>query len=111
LQNAFPGKTVQFAPGLREKGEMSQSDKIMWLMSAFDKPNSSFLECYYRGDPSTWTPSTEEEKLAFSKLTAPENRHALKEWFSRSPAINPGAEAFKVILERAIGEKLPLAAE
>ena len=77
-------------------------------MSAFDKPNSSFLECYYRGDLSTWTPSTDEERVAFSKLTAPENRDALKQWFSRSSAINPGAEAFRVLLERAIGEQLPL---
>ncbi len=86
-------------------------DEIMWLMSAFDKPDASFFECYYRGDLSTWTPRTEQEKLAFSKLTDPENREALKQWFSRSSAINPGAEAFRRILERAIGEKLPLQIE
>lgn len=86
-------------------------DEIMWLMSAFDKPDASFFQCYYRGDLSSWTPSSEQEKLAFSKLTAPENREALKQWFSRSSAINPGAEALRGILESAIGEKLPLKAE
>jgi hypothetical protein len=83
-------------------------DEIMWLMSAFDKPNSSFLECFYRGDLSIWKPTTDEERRAFTQLTAPENREALKEWFSRSSSINPGAEALRRILERAIGDQLPV---
>jgi hypothetical protein len=83
-------------------------DKIMWLLSAFDKPTSSFLECYYRGDLSTWQPGTEEESRAFGQLTAPENREALKKWYARCPSINLGAEAFHRILEKAIGERLPI---
>ncbi len=81
-------------------------ERIMWLLSAFDKPQSSFFVCYYRGDLSRWFPETEEEKSAFVELTAPENREALKGWYARCPSINPGAEALRRILEKAIGEQL-----
>ena len=83
-------------------------DKIMWLLSAFDKPQSSFFNCYYRGDLSCWQPTTPEEKEAFAELIAPANREALKEWYTRLHSINPGAEAFRRVLERAVGEELPL---
>jgi hypothetical protein len=86
-------------------------NEIIWLLSAFDKPAASFFECYYRGDLSAWKPTTREEIQAFAQLTAPENRQAVKEWYSKSSAINPGAEAFRAILERAVGEKLPLRGE
>ena len=86
----------------------STHDRIMWLFSAFEKPTSSFLECFYRGDLSTWRPGTEEERRAFDQLTAPENRQALKAWYARYPSINPGAEALHRILEKAIGERLPI---
>jgi hypothetical protein len=83
-------------------------DRIMWLLSAFDKQQSSFFIAYYRGDPSTWLPEGDEEKSSFAELTAPENRESLKQWYARREAINPGAEAFRRILERAVGEPLPV---
>jgi len=83
-------------------------NEVMLLMSAFDKPTSSFLECYYRGDLSTWQPGTQEESRAFGQLTTPENREALRAWYAHYPAINPGAEALRRILEKATGEPLPI---
>ena len=83
-------------------------NQIMWLMSEFDKPQSSFFNCYYRGDLSCWQPETSEEKEAFAALTSPENREALKKWYSQLPSINAGADAFHRILEKEIGEELPL---
>jgi len=83
-------------------------NKIFWLLSTFDNPRSTFFNRYYRGDLSSWEPGTQEEKTAFSDLTAPVNRAALKAWYSSVSSINPGAEAFRQILERAINEALPV---
>jgi hypothetical protein len=83
-------------------------NKIMWLLSTFDDARSSFFNCYYRGDLSSWQPRTEKEKQAFAELTASVNRAALKTWYSRSSSINSAAEAFRQILQRAINEDLPL---
>ena len=87
----------------------SGDDKIMWLLSTFDDPRSSFFTCYYRGNLSSWKPETENERLAFSELIAPINRDLLKAWYSRLPAINPAAEALRQVLQKAINEELPLA--
>jgi len=80
----------------------------MWLFDVFGNPRSSFFECYYRGDLSVWQPSTEAEKIAFAELTDLRNRDALKKWFADVSAVNPGAEALRKILEKAVGEDLPV---
>jgi len=84
------------------------NDKILLLLSAFDKPDCSFFNCYFRGDISTWQPGTEPEKKAFAELTAPENRSLLKHWYAKEKAINPMAEAMRRILERETKEQLPV---
>ena len=95
-------------PEKKPKGQMTR-DEIMWLMSMFDDARSSYFECYYGGgDMSAWKPGTAEEIEAFRKLTAFENRVALREWFSSVAAINEGAETFRQVLRKATGEKLPL---
>ena len=83
-------------------------DKIMWLLSAFDKPQSSFFTCYYRGSMTSWRPETEEERQAFVELIAPENREQLKMWYSRLSSINDMADVFRHVLEQEIGEALPI---
>jgi hypothetical protein len=83
-------------------------EQVMWLMSAFDKPQSSFFLSHYRGDVSSWEPTTDEEKQALAELTAPENRESLREWYAQAPSINEGAKVFHDILEKIIGEKLPI---
>ena len=85
-------------------------DKIMWLLSEVDKPQSSFFNCYHRGDLSCWQPGTNEEKKAFAELTSLENREALRKWYYQLHSINPGADVFRRILEKEIGEELPLKA-
>jgi hypothetical protein len=83
-------------------------NRIMWLLSAFDNPRSSFFNCYYRGDLSSWEPETQEEKEAFGELTTIGNHTALKVWYAKLTSINPAAEAFRQILQKAIKEELPL---
>ncbi|HEY3763391.1 MAG TPA: hypothetical protein VGN23_16720 [Verrucomicrobiae bacterium] len=41
-------------------------------------------------------------------LTSPELRGALKTWYLRHDKMNAAAEEFRHVLERLIGEKLPL---
>jgi hypothetical protein len=83
-------------------------NKMMVVFSAFDKPSSSFFTCYFRADISTWKPETDEEKKAFATLIAPENREELRDWYARLASINAMADALRKILEREIGEPLPV---
>jgi len=83
-------------------------NKIMWLLSIFDNPRASFFNSYYRNELASWKPETQEEKDAFRELTSASNRIALRAWYSRLPAINPAAEAFRQILRTAVNEELPL---
>ena len=53
-------------------------NKIMVLFTAFEKVNSSFFNCYFRGDLATWKPATDEEKAAFACLIALETRVELR---------------------------------
>ena len=88
---------------------MTPADKnIMWLLSAFESPRTAFFHHYYQGDLDAWQPQTREEIEAFSQLTAPANRTALKVWYLKQFLINPVADAFRQILEKAINEELPL---
>ena len=80
----------------------------MVLFSAFDKPWSSFFTCYFRGDLTTWKPDTDEERRAFASLVAPENREDLRKWYAQLTSINAMADALRHILEREIGEDLPI---
>jgi hypothetical protein len=83
-------------------------NKIMVLFTAFEKVNSTFFLCFFRGDVTTWRPGTEEEKEAFVALIAPENREALRKWYAQLSSINAMADALRKILEREIGEPLPI---
>ena len=82
---------------------------MMVLFTAFEKVNSSFFNCYFRGDLATWKPGTDEEKEAFASLIAPENREDLRKWYAQLTSINAMADALRRILEREIGEHLPIA--
>ena len=75
----------------------------------FRQPEISYFNCYYRGDLTRWQAETEDEKRAFAELTDLKNRVALKNWYLKLSSINPGAEVFRQILQRAINEELPLA--
>jgi hypothetical protein len=86
-------------------------DKIMALFSVFDDPRSSFFNCYYRGDVSSWQPTTLPEKEALAQLAHISNRAALKQWYSEVAAINPVAEVMRRFLEKYIGDELPLKRE
>ena len=88
---------------------MTSAEKnILWLLSAFDSPRTLFFHHYYHGDLNTWQPQTREEKECFNQLTTPANRAALKAWYGKMPFINPVADAFRQLLEKAINENLPL---
>ena len=83
---------------------------MVWF-TAFEKVDSSFFLCFFRGDLTTWKPETDEEKKAFASLTAPENREELRKWYSQLSSINTMADALRHILEREIGERLPIKTE
>ncbi len=82
--------------------------KIGTLMEVFSCVDSSLRQFEYLQQLDSWHPATEKERAAFDALTAVENRAALKVWYSSFPSINPVADKFRHILERAIGEELPL---
>jgi hypothetical protein len=86
----------------------SEVNQIRELMAVFDTANSSLREIDLPGGPCEWRPRNDGEKAAFSALTNRENRQALKAWYAGIPSINPMADAFRKILERAIGDELPL---
>jgi len=82
---------------------------ILELMKAFDGMDSSLRKCgVVSAGISGWRPVGEKEEAAFESLIALENRKALKNWYSVASSINPTANAFRKILEQAIGEELPL---
>ncbi len=83
-------------------------DKILLWLDVFSRPDSSFRTVRSEEDVKEWQPQTDEEQKAFDALIAKENRGLLKAWYAQFPSINPTADAFRRILERAIGKKLPL---
>ena len=80
----------------------------MKLMEAFDGIKSLLHQVRTIEDVQRWSPASERERRAFAELTSPQNRSALREWYSSAAAVNPHAEQFRQILARAIGEELPL---
>jgi hypothetical protein len=86
-----------------------EEDHILRLMEVFDRVDSSFRQVETFGQAGRWLPITDVERNAFAALVAPENRGALKTWYSSGSSLNPHADLFRRVLERAIGEDLPLA--
>jgi hypothetical protein len=83
-------------------------DKITKLMQVFDLWESSFREARRQGKIAEWRPQGTDEINAFEALIALENRAELKAWYSMYPSLNAGAESFRQVLERSIGEPLPI---
>lgn len=84
-------------------------NKMMVLFDVFGNPRSSFFNSFFLGELATWKPGTKAEEEAFAALMAPENRRELRKWYSGySSSIDPMAEALRRILEREIGEPLPI---
>jgi hypothetical protein len=77
-------------------------------MDIFGRSDSSIRQIKSSEQAQAWRPETEIEQEAFSLLTSKENRVELKKWYLQISTINPLAEMFRQILERAINEKLPL---
>lgn len=77
-------------------------------MEVFDRIDSSIRQINSPQQALEWRPKTKLEQEAITRLTAVENRSALKIWYGQFPTINPTAEIFRQILERFIGEELPL---
>jgi len=84
-----------------------KNDTILLWLDVFTKPQSSFREVETAEDANVWEPQGDEEKEAFAKLVANENRELLKAWYARHDYLNPAADLFHQVLERAIGERLP----
>lgn len=83
-------------------------DKILSLMSVFDRIDSTGRQIENEAEAFRWRPAEGMEKEAFDALIALENRPALKEWYASIPAINPHAELFRRVLERATSDCLPV---
>ncbi len=81
---------------------------ILRLMEVFDRPDCSFRGLKTNEQAEAWKPVNEPEQRAFESLIAPENREALKAWYSASTSLNPRAALFRHFLELSIGEKLPV---
>ena len=86
-----------------------KDDTILVWIDVFTKPDSSWRKVRNEQNWSKRTPQTEEERRAFEALIAKENRELLKAWYAQFPSVNQTADSFRRILERAIGESLPLA--
>ena len=82
-------------------------DKVLIWLDVFSRPDSSFRKVRSEDDVRDWLPCTEDEREAFEALIALENRVALKNWYSQFESLNPTADAFRRVLERAAGEPLP----
>ena len=85
-----------------------RNDKILVWIDVFSKPDSTFRLVKTEQDVSRWQPHTEEEKQAFSKLIAKEHRELLKAWYAQFSQLDGTANIFRRILERAVGEVIPL---
>jgi hypothetical protein len=81
---------------------------ILNLMEAFGWIDSSFRQVGTREEAERCVPGTEREKKEFAELAAMKNRSALKAWYAVGGPLNPHAELFRQVLERAIGEGLPI---
>ncbi len=86
-----------------------KTDKILLLIGVFDGNESSLRQIRSEEQAREWRPNTEAEQKAFEELTSKENRELLKAWYLNITSINPTADRFRRILERAIGEEIPLA--
>ncbi len=85
-----------------------RDDKILLWIDVFSRPDSSFRRVRSEEDVKEWRPETDRERIAFEGLIAEESRLSLKAWYSTLSSVNPTADAFRRILERAIGEKIPV---
>jgi hypothetical protein len=83
-----------------------KDDKILLWLDIFSRPDSSFRKVRSEEDVREWQPQSKLEREAFEALIADENRHQLKAWYAQFPSINPAAEAFRQILQKAIKEEL-----
>jgi hypothetical protein len=86
----------------------SERNVIAELMAIFDMVDSSLREIDLSDSRCEWHPRDDREKAAFNALTNRENRQALKAWYAGVLSISPLADAFRKILERAIGDDLPI---
>ena len=85
-----------------------KDDKILLWIDVFTKPDSSFRSVRSEEDVRRWEPHNEEERQAFEALIAKENRELLKAWYARSTWVGGPPDLFRQILQKAIGEELPL---
>jgi len=85
-----------------------KDDRILVWMDVFSRPDSSFRAVRSEEDVRGWQPQSQGEQEVFGELVAIENRKSLKMWYAQFPDLNPSADAFRRILERAIGEELPI---
>jgi len=85
-----------------------EQEQIRKLMEVFDRIDSSLRRIETLEQAKQWLPNKNDEKSAFDALTSEENRMSLKAWYAGAHALNPRADLFRQILERAINEKLPL---
>ena len=81
-------------------------ERIAELMAELDRLSLTWQEPKL-GDPD-WRPESEEGKAVFARLTAAENRQALRAWYARfrDTELNSGALNLKRSLERAVNESL-----
>ena len=80
--------------------------QIYELMAELDRLMLTWQEPKL-GDPD-WRPESEEGKAVFARLTAAENRQALRAWYARfrNTELNPCALTLKRSLEQAVNESL-----
>ena len=89
------------------RGQLNPAQQqIISLIEVFDRVDSSFRQAASDEQALMWCPSKGREEQAFRDLVAPYNREALKNWYASISAINPQADRFRIVLERATGDSL-----
>lgn len=98
------------SPGVQRllHGRPLFEQRILPLMNVFDVPGNSLRTVPFGERVARWQPWSGIEREAFDALLAVENRSFLRDWYGAwLGELNPAAEEFRQILERAIGEPLP----
>lgn len=96
------------SPGVQALAEdwPEAARRILPLMAVFDRPDSSIREVPHGRRVTDWRPRVGIEQEAFAALLAPETRPFLEEWYQDAGEMNPAAQEFRRVLERALGEPL-----
>ena len=105
------GTVDEFVADLRERGQTGgcppELVEIHYLMATMDTFRMLEIWGGQKYLAEGWQPRSSQVKEIISRLTAPENRAALRAWYIRAGRdINPSAAQFRDWLGKAIGERL-----